>query len=370
MRKYDTCLRAALLAAALFPTASSLSGVETVTYDARQLRKRIVSGLSEEDGRLVLYHLAEDFPEGSLDDFRITLSPTYGEDEYGVVDPWTDAAYVSYQNRPDTSIFVETHDNDAVHLQRRVTPTFKGFVEVEFRPTRFWPTSGTLTIELSGRGGRINFPLSASDYKHPAVKETEEKKLSAEGGLPYFSSYMTSNIYIPSEGIPESERRWWPMRLLFRPAYIAGSLDSSVCREIEDPTKTPIMVEKVHLSVQQLETYIRCLRFKSLLGETLSTPMELTNGLKWDEVGWKGSAPEKTRIGLQVRAADDKNALEAAAWSGPSAEKPYFLESGKVPDELSDRKYLQIRVLLKALIDAPFETTPEVESVYARQAGE
>ena len=157
------------------------------------------------------------------------------------------------------------------------------------------------------------------------------------------------------------------MRVLFRPAYVAGSLDGSVCREIEDPKKNPITVRRLHVSVNQLETYIRALRFKALLGEAVSQPLERT-GAKWVAAGWDGDAPDKTRIGIQLRGADSQDALDNTEWSGPdNAEQPYFLKPGPVPAALAASKYLQIRVLLKAEHDADFAVTPAVRSVTVSQ---
>lgn len=336
---------------------------------AVQLQQGAASGLMLKDGRLVLYRLRERFDAWPKDEYRLSLNITCGEDEYGVVDYNTDAAYVSQQTRPAQSIFVETHDNDSVSIRRSVTPTIKGFLMLDLWPTRLWPTSGTLALTLSESGERsIRFPLSASDYTHPMVKQVDGETLSAKGGTPYFSSYMKHNIYVPSEAIPESEQRWWTMRLLFRPAYVAGSLDGSVCREIEDPEKRPIAVRNFEIGIQQLETHIRDVRFKALLGEAVGPVLELKEN-KWGEVDWRGTAPEKTRIGLQVRVADDRAALEKAEWRGPSAAKAYFLEKGRVPVELAAGKYLQFKVLLKALIDAPFDTSPEIEAVVITQEG-
>ncbi|MBN1807585.1 MAG: hypothetical protein JW909_00845 [Planctomycetes bacterium] len=339
---------------------------EDAVAGAEDFGRGIVSGLEVRDGAITLYMLADDFQGAVKDRYKITMSASAKEDEYGVVDYKASTTYITQQAKPDPSLLVETHDNDHVSLARSVPGTAKGFLELDMWPIRFWPTSGTLTITLSGAGGTMTFPLSASDYKHAMVKDAGGEKLTVPGGRPYFSSFLNSNIYAPNEVIPESERRWRNMRLLFRPAYMAGSLDRSVCREIEDPERREITVDRLTIGVQQLETQIRNLRFKALLGEAISPPLRLT-GRSWGEINVDAAAPEKTRIGLQVRGARSERALANAAWEGPSGKEPYFLDVAEVPAGLARQRYLQIRLLLKATADAPFEATPAVRSISVEQ---
>jgi hypothetical protein len=344
---------------------ATVTGGETVLTPGRDLGVLNSTGISVVNGQVVLYSLEDKFATDSLAQYKVGKSPSAGEDEFGIMDYVTDAAYVSLQTRPDTSIFVETHDNDSLTLSRNVTPTLKGYITFDIWPTRFWPTSGTVCITLMGEGtDSITFPMNASDYKHSTVKTAGGKSLSVPGGKPYFSSLLNSNIYVPSEEIADSEQRWWNMHLTFRPSYVAGSLDGSVCREIEDPDRTPILVRRFEIRVQQLETYIRALKFKAVLGEAVSSPVELT-GASWGKVSWQGNAPAKTRIGLQVRGADTKEALDKAVWTGPS--QGYFLTAGDVPADLGQKKFLQVKLLLKTENDVPFEVTPSVQSVTVEQ---
>ena len=105
---------------------------------------------------------------------------------------------------------------------------------------------------------------------------------------------------------------------------------------------------------QQQEGYLRNLRAKALLGTCVLKPLK---------AGWKGAGvelsaetPEKTRAGVQVRAAESEAALSSAPWWGP--EEGYFLRGGEIPPEIASKAFVQFRLLLKAEHDAPFDATP------------
>ena len=339
------------------------AGVEVTLRAQPDFQKGIVSGLEVRDGQLVLYRIEDTFKTDSRQQYKIRGSISDGVDEFGITNSVTDAAMATIQTRPDNCLLVETHDNDAITIARDVAPTTKGVLSMDIWPLRFWPTSGRLNVDLIESGERsISFALAASDYKNPTTKTYDGATLSSPGGKPYFTSTVNSDIYQPSYPVPKSEQRWWPVRLLFRPAYVAGSLDGSVCREIKDPARKPIMVRRIEFGIGQLETYIRALRFKSLLGEAVSSPLPRT-GSKWVEVKWDGATPDKTRIGVQIRTADTEGDLSQAAWSGPTADKPYFTEPGAIAAAVAVRKWMQVRILLKAEQDAPFEVTPALRTV-------
>ncbi|MFC1582312.1 hypothetical protein ACFL4W_02115 [Planctomycetota bacterium] len=351
---------------ALTPKAAAPVTEDTV-LTAKDLSGNIISGLNLSEGMLTLYRFKDDFTSDSLSQYKVRPSTSFGVDEYGVIDTNVDAALATVQTHPDHSLLIETYDNDSFSLVKDIVPTVKGFLSLDIWPVRLWPTSGRVTLEVRDTGERrIVFPLAGSDYKNPTIKQFNGKKLSVPGGKPFFSSIRKHNIYQPNENIPSSERRWWPMRLLFRPDYAAGSLDGSVCRKIDDPDKMPIIAKRIELSFNQIETYIRALRFKALLGEALSPARKLT-APAWVAVSWDGDTPDKTRIGLQIRGAADTNGLAEAAWIGPDADTPYYLEPGPIPAELARMKFMQIRVLLKADQNAEFEASPALRSVTISQ---
>ncbi|MFH1707373.1 MAG: hypothetical protein ABIF71_05590 [Planctomycetota bacterium] len=336
---------------------------------ADALGKNIISGLAVQDGIIALYRYQDDFTADTRSRYKISGSSTDWVNEFGLVDSLVDTSMVTVQTRPAPSLLLETRDNDGLTISMDVTPTVKGVVSLEIWPLRLWPTSGRFNLDISETDQRrISYALAGSDYKLDTAKFFDGATLKVPGGRPYFSSISQTDIYKPFEVIPTSEQRWWPVRLLFRPDYVAGSLDGSVCREIDDPERRPIAVRRIQINIGQLETYLRALKFKALLGEAVSAPLTL-NGTRWAGVAWDGDAPEKTRIGLQVRGAATAEGLTAAAWSGTDAADPYFLKPGPVPAALADMKFLQIRVLLKAEQDAAFDATPVVRSVTVTREG-
>ena len=68
-----------------------------------------------------------------------------------------------------------------------------------------------------------------------------------------------------------------------------------------------------------------------------------------------------------MRGARSERALQDAPWQGPAENEPYFLDFAGIPESIKRQRYLQVKVLLKATIDAAFETTPSVSSVYVEQ---
>ena len=338
------------------PPEGAVEAGPSVALGAQESERGEKSGAEMRDGALELWRYSDDFSEDTLSRYKWNEGMTEGRDEYGVFDFLTDAAHVTRQVRPCPSIFLETHDNDSISFRFDLADVVKGYVSFEIMPTCMWPSNGQVILSVEGDGqNRYYFPLAAGEYKRAAQKSVAGNVVAdAPGGRPFYTRYAKLDVYKPCQEVAEDAREWRKIRFLWRPSYAAGSLDGSVCRELEDPERRPIVARRARITFQQQEGYLRKLRAKALLGTCVLAPLRA----RWKaaEVQFAAETPERTRAGLQLRAADSEDALSSAAWWGP--EEGYFFRGGEIPPEVASKAFVQFKVLLKAEHDAPFEATP------------
>ncbi len=328
----------------------------SITLAAEEFGRGEMSGAQVRGGAIELWRHRDEFKEDSTARYGWEPGTTEGRDEYGAYDFATDAAYYSWQTIPAPSLFLEAHDNDSLAFKFDLPGVVKGYVSFEIMPTRMWPSNGQviLTVQEDGQN-RYYFALAAGEYKRATQKTIGGKVVcEAPGGRPFYTNYVKLNIYEPSQPVADDAREWRKIRFLWRPAYAAGSLDGSVCRELEDPERRPIIARRARITFQQQEGYLRDLQAKALLGTCVLQPLKA--GWKGADVELSAETPEKTRAGLQLRAADNEGALSSASWWGP--EEGYFLHGGEIPPEIAQKAFVQFKVLLKAEHDAAFDATP------------
>lgn len=93
----------------------------------------------------------------------------------------------------------------------------------------------------------------------------------------------------------------------------------------------------------------------------ISSPFELPEGAGVTKISWEAAVPLKTWVRAQLRFAETKEALEQAAWLGPTGEKSWFENDHKIDARMFRGRWVQYRLALGAVNSCG---TPRVTAVY------
>jgi hypothetical protein len=98
---------------------------------------------------------------------------------------------------------------------------------------------------------------------------------------------------------------------------------------------------------------------RGLYEDYISSAHELTSGQSAVSIAWKAQTPHGTTVQFQVRAADTRQGLDAAAWRGPKGGNDWYTSSGSAIEGVRGR-WIQYRA---RLITPNGGATPYISSV-------
>ena len=86
------------------------------------------------------------------------------------------------------------------------------------------------------------------------------------------------------------------------------------------------------------------IKSRSFVYSYTSSPYN-SKGLVAKSLSWQADLPPKTKLKLQLRVADTKEALEKSKWTGPTDTNSFYLESAAEIKNLKSAQWIQYRVL-------------------------
>jgi hypothetical protein len=101
---------------------------------------------------------------------------------------------------------------------------------------------------------------------------------------------------------------------------------------------------------------------RKLEEEYISSPLEIPQTARFDELAWKGEEPHGSKLRFQVRSAPDKQALFQAKWTGPAGPDSFYLQTGAALQGTASRdRWVQYRAVFASPDGAAWPVLTQVE---------